>query len=182
MSLEASWVGAQKAQMPVGMDMVVDGYVVSPHIVAEWAITPADVVHLSMIDGHMFMESDQTHYLTLILFSGQTFGILTRIIDHGKGQLSDQDVPSTRNLAGFWEGHLHGLSGQGFESSLIFGTFYGQVFLDVTSTLFQMFCHFFYGEDVSIEETVWVGLSPLLIHELQFRRHIHVGITSPGKV
>ena len=48
--LEASWVGAQKAQMPMGTDMVVDGYVVSPHIVAEWAITATDIVHLPMID------------------------------------------------------------------------------------------------------------------------------------
>ena len=97
----------------MGMDMVVDGYVVSPHIVAEWAITATDIVHLPMIDGRMFMESDQTHHVTPILFSSQTVGILTRLIDHGKGQLSDQDVLSTRNLAGFWKRHLHRLSGQG---------------------------------------------------------------------
>ena len=123
--LEASWVGAQKAQTPMGTDMVVDGYVVSPDIVAEWAITATDVIHLLTIDGCTFMESDQTHHLTLILFSGQTVGILTRLIDDGKGQPSDQDVPSARNLAGFWKRHPHGLSGQGFESSLILGMLCG---------------------------------------------------------
>ena len=139
--LEASWVGAQKAQMPMGADMVVDGYVVSPHIVAEWAITATDIVHLPTIDGSTFMESDQTHHLTPILFSSQKVGIPTRLIDHGKGQPSDQDVPSTRNFAGFWKRHLHGLSSQGSESSLILGVLCGQVFLDIASTLFQMFCH-----------------------------------------
>ena len=79
MRLEASWVRAQKAQMPMGADLVVDGYVVSPHIVAEWAITATDIVHLLTIDGHMFMESDQTHHLLPIFISGQTVGILTRL-------------------------------------------------------------------------------------------------------
>ena len=111
--------------MPMGMDMVVDGYVVSPHIVAEWAITATDIVHLPMIDGRTLMESDQTHHLMPILFSSQTVGIPIRLIDHGKGQLSDQDVPSIGNLAGFWKTHPHGLSGQGFESSLILGMFCG---------------------------------------------------------
>ena len=77
--LETSWVRAQKAQTPMGVDMVVDGYVMRPHIVAEWAITAADIVHLLVIDGHTFVESDQTHHLPLILLSGQTVRILTRI-------------------------------------------------------------------------------------------------------
>ena len=43
--LEASRVRAQKTQTPMGADMVVDSYVMRPHIVTEWAIAAADVVH-----------------------------------------------------------------------------------------------------------------------------------------
>ena len=75
--------------MPMGADMVVDGYVMRPHIVAEWAITAADVVHLPAIAGRTFVESDQTHHLSPILVSGQTVRILTRFIDHGESQPSD---------------------------------------------------------------------------------------------
>ena len=139
--LETSRVRAQKAQMPMGADMVVDGYVMRPHIVAEWAIAAADVVHLLVVDGHTFVESDQTHHLPPILLPGQTVGIPTRFIDHGKSQLSDQDVPSTRYLAGLQKRHPHGLSSQGCEGHLILAAFCGQVFLDITSTLFQVFCH-----------------------------------------
>ena len=88
----------------MGTDMVVDGYVVGPHIFAETAITATDVVHLPTIDSHMLMASDQTHHLMPIPFSGQTVGILTRLINHGKGQPGDQDVPSAGNLAGFGKG------------------------------------------------------------------------------
>ena len=168
--------------MPMGADMVVDGYVVSPHIFAEWAITAADIVHLLTIDGHKFMESDQTHHLPPILFSSQTVRIPTRLIDHGKGQMSDQDVPSTRYLAGFWKRHPHGLSSQSCESSLILAVLCGRVFLDIASTIFQMFCHLLHSVDVSVEEAIRMGFSPLLIHELQLRGHIHVGIAGSGKV
>ena len=180
--LETSWVRAQEAQMPMGVDMVVDGYVMRPHIVAEWAITAIDIVHLPAIDGRTFVESDQTHHLPPILVSGQTVGIPTRFIDHGKSQLSDQDVLSARYPAGFRKRHLHGLSSQGCEGHLIFATLCGQVFLDITSTLFQMFCHLLHSVDVSVEEAVQVGFLPLLIHKLQLGRHIHVGITGSGKV
>ena len=86
--LETPWVRTQKAQMPMGADMVVDTYVMRPHIVTEWAIAAADIVHLPTIDGHMFVESDQTHHLPPILVSGQTVGILAGFIDHGKSQSS----------------------------------------------------------------------------------------------
>ena len=59
--LETSWVRAQKAQMPMGVDMVVDGYVMRPHIVAEWAIAATDIVHLLAVDGCTFVECHQTH-------------------------------------------------------------------------------------------------------------------------
>ena len=111
--------------MPMGVDMVVDGCVVSPYIVAEWAITATDIVHLPTIDGRTFLESDQTHHLPPILVSGQTVRIPTRLIDHGEGQPSDQDVPSTRYPAGFGKRHLHGLSSQGCESHLIFAMLCG---------------------------------------------------------
>ena len=99
--LETSQVRAQKAQTPMGADMVVDSYVMRPHIVTEWAIAATDVVHLLMIDGRTFVESDQTHHLLLILVSGQTVGIPAGLIDHGKSQSSDQDVLSAGYLAGF---------------------------------------------------------------------------------
>ena len=50
--------------------MVVDSYVMRSHIVTEWAIAAADVVHLPMIDGCTFVEGDQTHHLSPILISG----------------------------------------------------------------------------------------------------------------
>ena len=111
--------------MPMGADMVVDSYVMRPHIVTEWAIAATDVVHLLTIDGHTFVKSDQTHHLPPILVSSQTVGILAGFIDHGKSQSSDQDVSSTGYLAGFWKGHPHGLSGQGSEGCLILAVFCG---------------------------------------------------------
>ena len=107
--------------MPMGTDVVIDGYVVNPHVVAEWAVTTTDIVYLPMVDSHTFMESDETHHLTSIFFPGQAVGIPTRFINHGKGQPGDQDVPSAGNLAGFWKWNPHGLSGQGFESCPILG-------------------------------------------------------------
>ena len=171
MRLETSWVRAQKAQMPMGADMVVDSYVMRPHIVTEWAIAATDIVHLPMIDGRTFVESDQTHHLPL-----------TRFIDQGKSQSSDQDVSSARYFAGFWKGHLHGLSSQGSEGHLILAMFCGRVFLDIASTLFQMFCNLLHSVDVSVEEAIWMGFLPLLIHKLQLGGHIHVGIAGSGKV
>ena len=53
--LETSRVRAQKAQMPMGVDMVVDSYVMRPHIVTEWAIAATNIVHLPTIDGRMFV-------------------------------------------------------------------------------------------------------------------------------
>ena len=101
MRLETSRVRAQKAQTPKGVDMVVDSYVMRPHIVAEWAIAAADIVHLPMIDGHTFVESDQTHHLPPILVPGQIVGIPTRFIDHGKASrvIRMSQVPGT--LLGF---------------------------------------------------------------------------------
>ena len=123
--LETPQVRTQKAQMPMGADMLVDSYVMRPHIVTEWAIAAAYVVHLQTIDGRTFVESDQTHHLLPILVSGQTVGIPARFIDHGKSQLSDQDVSSAGNLAGFQKGHPHGLGSQGSEGCLILATFCG---------------------------------------------------------
>ena len=88
----------------MGMDLVIDGYVVNPHIVAEWAVTTTDIDYLPMVDSRMFMESDQTHHLMSIFFSSQAVGIPTRFINHGKDQPSNPDVPSTGNLAGFGKG------------------------------------------------------------------------------
>ena len=67
--LETPRVRTQKAQMPMGADMVVDSYVMRSHIVTEWTIAATDIVHLLMIDGHTFVESDQTHHLPPILIS-----------------------------------------------------------------------------------------------------------------
>ena len=180
--LETSQVRTQKAQTPMRADMVVDSYVMRPDIVIEWALTATDVVHLPTIDGHTFVESDQTHHLPPILIPGQTVGMLTRFIDHGESQLSDKDVSSTRYLAGSQKGHPHGLSSQGGEGCLILAMFGGRVFLDITSTLFQMFCYLLYSVDVSLEEAVRMGFLPLLIHKLQLGGHIHVGIASSGKI
>ena len=152
--------------MPMGTDVVIDGYMVNPHVVAERAVTTTDIVYLLTIDSCLFMKSDQTHHLTPIFFSGQAVRILTRFINHGKGQPSNQDVPSTRNLAGFWKRNSHRLSGQAFESCLILGMLCDQVFFDITGTLFKMFCHLFYSEDMSIEKAGRVSLSPLLVHKL----------------
>ena len=123
--LETPRVRTQKAQMPMGADMVVDSYVMRPHIVTEWAIAAADIVHLLTIDGCTFVESDQTHHLLPILVSGKTVGIPARFIDHGKSQSSNQDVSSAGNPAGFWKGHPHGLGSQGSEGHLILATFCG---------------------------------------------------------
>ena len=54
--LETSQARTQKAQTPMRADMVVDSYMMRPHIVTEWAIAAADVVHLLTIDGHTFVE------------------------------------------------------------------------------------------------------------------------------
>ena len=75
--LETSWVRAQKAQMPMGADMVVDSYVMRPHIVTEWPIAATDIIHLLTIDCCTLLESDQTHHLPLILIPSQTVGIPT---------------------------------------------------------------------------------------------------------
>ena len=55
-SLETPQIGAQKAQMPMGVDMVVDGYVVRPHIITEQAVATADIVNLPMIDGNTIFQ------------------------------------------------------------------------------------------------------------------------------
>ena len=123
--LETPRVRAQKAQTPMGVDMVVDSYVMRPHIVNEWAIAAADVVHLLTIDGCTFVESDQTHHLPLILISGQTVGVLAGFIHHGKSQSSDQDVLSAGYPAGFRKGHPHGSGSQGSEGCLILTAFCG---------------------------------------------------------
>ena len=55
--------------MPMGADMVVDSYVMRSHIVTEWAIAAADIVHWLTIDGRTFVEGDKTHHLSPILVS-----------------------------------------------------------------------------------------------------------------
>ena len=93
------------------MDVIIDSDVVSPDIVADWAVATTDVVHLLAVDSCTFMECEKAQYFTSMLITRQVTSVLASFVHHDKGQPADQNVLSTWNPARFWKRNLHGLDG-----------------------------------------------------------------------
>ena len=71
------------------MDVVIEGYVVNTHIVAEWAVKTTHIIYVSMVDSCTFMESEKAQHFMAIFVTRQVVGVSARFVHHDKSQPGD---------------------------------------------------------------------------------------------